>query len=705
MATLEKIRSKGVLLLVIVGLALLAFIIGDFLNSGATYFNRSHENVAEIAGESIHITEYQAAIDQMMDVYKIETGQSELNEELTTQIRTSVWETMVNERILKAECEKIGLTVTAEELSDRIIGNNIHPIISQRRAFYDQNGRFSKQILLQFLNSLDTEAENREMETQIQQAKNYWLFWENTLRNSLLQEKYTALLSKSVTANSLDAKKSYDGRKTVVDVAYVMQPYYALPDSVVSVSNSEIKSLYAKKKEQYKQEPNRNLSYIAFDIVPSTADFESVEAWINKLKPEFETTNDIANVVNSNSDIPYDGRNFSETTVPAQYKEFAFSGKKGDVTAVMFENNTYSMARIMETGLMVSDSVKLRHIYLAENNQARVDSILAAIKKGADFAALARTYSVVEQTAANGGEIGWLPELGLNQEIAEPAFSKAAKETFTVAQGNGIQIFQIMEKSKATPKVKLAILSREVTPSSQTYSSLYNAAKQFIVENNTLSKFENAAKEQGLTITPSLALNKNTEKIGNLAQSRQIVRWAFNDKMDEGDVSDVFECGSCFVVAAIKEVNDGEYRSIENVAGELKAELIKDKKAGIMIKNMQDVLAQNNSLEAVAQAVKTDIQNAENLTFTTYRLGAAGMEPYVIGLAPALEVGKISAPVKGTNGVFVVLTSNKHEVEDTYDETSEIMQLNMRSSYSLPYMAIELLREKSDVEDNRSVFY
>ncbi len=386
MAVLDKIRSKGVLLVGAVGIALLAFIVGDFLNSGSSYFNKSQETVAEILGEDINIKDYTAAIEQMTEVYKIEFGKTELDEELTSQIRTSVWESMVSEKLLNAEASKLGLAVSADELSDRLIGNNIHQMILQRRAFAGENGQFSRPQLIQFLNSLEEPAENAEMQQQIEKLKSYWKFWENTVKNSILQEKYTALLTKSVTANSLDAKMSFQDRKVSVDVAYVMQPYFAIPDADVKVSNGDIKDLYNKKKEQFKQEANCTIDYVAFDVKPLKEDYEEGQKWMNGLSAEFTTTTDVVALVNSNSDVMYDGRNYSVKTIPATLKEFAFTGKTGDIMGPVFVNDTYTMARIMQAGIMQSDSVKLRHIFLTATDAPKADSIVAVLNKGANFA-------------------------------------------------------------------------------------------------------------------------------------------------------------------------------------------------------------------------------------------------------------------------------------------------------------------------------
>ena len=704
MAVLEKIRSKGVLLIGAVGLALLAFIVGDFLNSGSSYFNKSKETVAKIVGEDINIKDYTASIDQMTEVYKIETGKSELNEEMMTQLRTSVCESMVNEKILNAEAKKLGLAVSKEELSDRCIGNNIHPLIQQRRTFAGENGQFSRPLLVQFLNSLEQAPANEEMKQQLAKAKSYWMFWEKTVKNSILQEKYTALISKAVVANSLDAKMSYQDRKTSVDVAYVVQPYYTVSDSAVSVSKSEIKDRYNKQKEQYKQDANCSVNYVAFEIKPLKEDYKEAEAWINKLSAEFKTTDDVVGLVNSNSDVMYNGQNYSLATVPANLKAFAFSGKTGDIVGPMFANETYTIARIMQSGIMQSDSVKLRHIFLVEKDAAKADSLVAAIRAGGDFAAMAKQYSAVKQTAANGGEIGWIQEgvPGMDKEMSAAAFSKATNEVFTLKNPQGVQIMQVMEKTPARSKVKLAILERKVVASSKSQSRIYNDAKQFAVD-LTADKFDAKAKEKGYIVHPANEFLKVSDKISDIAQSRKVVQWAF--KGDKGDVSDVFECGSTLVVATITDVNEKGYRSIEKLNEQLKAEIIKDKKAELMIKNLTAQLAKTPTLEGLAGSMGDSLKVATGVNFAAYQFGLAGMEPAVIGKSSVIALNKVSAPIKGNAGVFVIRTSNKQVNPQPFNAQMEKMQLNGRMSYALPYMIIQDLKDKADIVDNRINFF
>ena len=586
MAILGKIRSKGVMLMLIVGLALFAFIIGDALTQGSTYFNKSREVVGEIAGEKINISEFQASIDQLTDVYKIETGQSNFDEEMTAQIRASVWESMVNEKILFAEAKKLGLSVGKEELSDRLIGNNIHPLVMQRRAFAGENGQFSRSALLNFLNSLETTPENDDMRQQIEQAKAYWKFWENNVKLSILQEKYNALMAKTVTANSLDAKSEYAAAKRIVDVNYVVQPYFTVPDADVKVSQSEIKDRYNKMKEQFKMEANRSIKYVVFQVKASPEDYKKAQTEMNTLSAEFTTTADVAGFVNKNSEVRYDGKPYSEATVPANLKAFAFGSPAGSVYGPVFENEAYTMARVVETGIVEADSVKLRHIFLAKSDESKTDSLIAAISSGANFAELAAKYSAVKQTAANGGEIGWIVDgiQGLDKEIITKSFASAINGVFTSKNEQGTQIFQVTEKTAPKRKVKLAVFQINVSPSNVTVSKIYNDAKQFAAELSG-DEFDKKAKEKNVIVRTANDLLSSTEKVADLAQSRQVVRWAFENK--KGEVSDVYDCDNNFVVATVTEVNEKGYRSIEKVTDQLKALVMQDKKAEKLIEKLK----------------------------------------------------------------------------------------------------------------------
>ncbi len=690
--------------MVVVGFALFAFIIGDALTQGSTYFNKSREVVAEIDGEEVNINDFQASIDQMIEVYKIETGQTELTDDINSQLRTSVWESLLNEQLLYAEAEKLGLAVGVDELSDRLIGNNIHPLIAQRRTFAGENGQFSRPALVQFLNSLETTPENEDMRNQIEQAKKYWKFWEKNVKMTLLQEKYNALMSKVVTANSLDAKSEYEAAKRSVDVNYVVQPYFAIPDKDVEVSKSEIKDRYNQQKNLYKQEAARSLKFVVFAVKPSPEDYKKAEVAMNTLSPEFRTTTDVAGFVNQNSEVRYTGKPYSEVTVPANLKDFAFGNPAGAIMELVFVNDTYTMARVMETGILQSDSARLRHIYLAKTDEGKTDSIVAAINAGGDFAALAAKYSAVKQTAANGGEIGWIMEdvTGLDKEIITKSFASATNGIFTIKSDQGTQIFQVTEKTAPKRKVKLAIFEIKVATSNMTVSKIYNEAKQFAAELKG-SDFDNRAKEKGVTVRTTNELPTTAEKVAELPQSRQIVRWAFENEKEA--VSDVYDCDNQFVVATVTDVLEKGFRPVEKVSEQIKAELIREKKATLIIEKLNAQIAKTPSIEGIAAAIGSEVKSAPAVNFAAYQFGVAGFEPAVVGKVSVLPVNKISAPIKGNAGVYVVLPTNPQVSNAPFDAKMQVMMLNSRLSYSLPYTIIQDIRDKADIVDNRINFF
>ena len=665
MASLQRIRNHGALLIAIVGLAMLAFILGDFLNSGSSFFNRSRENVGVIEGQKIHYTEYEAAKDQLTEVYKIESGRSDFDEDTYAQIRNQVWNMMMMDYTLRAQAKEIGMDVTVDELSELCIGENPHQILRSRRAFMDENGQFNRDAVKNLIAAINDGSEEAAQNANLQQAKVYWLYWEKAVRISYMQEKYTALLQHLLKANSLDAEFAFDSRQKGVSAEYAMQPYYTVADSLVKVSEGDIKKLYNQKKEQFKQTPNRAIKYVAFNIVPSEDDFKAAETLMNNLQEEFKTTEDIALVVNTNSDIMYDGRDYSEESVPAQFKEFAFAkdAKAGDCTEILFENNTYAMARIMKAGYSLPDSVELK----------------AIVEGGEDQ------------------ELGWFKADQLPKNIAEPALNGKRGDKFTVAQGMGEQTYEIMEIGKPTPKVKLAILAREVTPSSKTYSIIYNNAKQFIVTNNNAEAMEKAAQEAGMAVIPQYNLTATTDKVGQLKGSRTIVRWAFDAK--EGAVSDVFECGDQFIVAALTEVNDGEYRSLDAVRAELTFEATNNAKAAYIKKQLKGA----ETLEAAAQIMNQPVQHIERVSLADSRFGNAGMEPAVIGKTIALGENALSEPIQGNMAVFVVKTGAANNAADELNTEVEKAQLESRYAY-LPYQAIQLVEDKAEVTDNRANF-
>ena len=711
MATLEKIRSKAGLLVLVVGLALFAFIIGDFLNSGSTYFRQSQERIAEIDGEVIKIQDYQARVDEMTEIYKMQSGSASLPEEYMTQIRQSVFDGMVQEIVLDEATQKLGMVVGPEELFDMVQGENISPLIQQMQMFVNpQTGAFDKSALLTFLKQIDVDniaTYPAEQQAQLQQAQRFWMFWEKNIKRQRLESKYTTLLSKAIAANALDAKAAFDESVENSDIVYAMQSYATIPDSTIAVSDSEIKQLYEQRKESYKQKASKIIDYIAVDIRPSKEDYDKVQADIESVKSELETTDRVADLVNENSEVPYVDAFFTENALDAEMKQFATTAEVGAIYGPVFDNDKYRLFKLIDK-TNAPDSVKGSHIMLAGKGEAETkalaDSLLTVLKGGASFEELAKQFSA-DQAAENGGELGWFTEAtalrGVNAEFKDAVFGTPLNQIAVVKSMYGTHLVKVTEKTANVAKYKVADIDMTVSPSSKTYSNIYNELNQFISNNHSLEKLTANAKEAGYNLVSDATVTKDDQLLGSVQNSRQVIRWAFQN--DKGAISEIFECNDKFVVAAMKGSLDEGYRPVELVAAPLKAELIAQKKG----EQIAAALAAKNltSVEAYAEAMGAKVDSVKFVNFATRRISGIGIEPNLNAAVAMAQVDQVSAPVKGNNGVYVFKVYARNKDAKTYDEAEQVRTLDATNAYRVGFQAIQSLINKAEVEDNRIRFY
>lgn len=711
MATLEKIRNKAGLLVLVVGLALFAFIIGDFLNSGSTYFRQSQERIAEIDGEVVNIQDYQARVDEMTEMYKMQSGSASLPEEYMNQIRQQVFDGMVQEVVLNEATSSLGMGVSPEELFDMVQGENISPLIQQMQMFNNpQTGAFDKAALLNFLKQIDPDniaTYPAEQQAQLLQAQSFWLFWEKNIKRQRLEQKYTSLLAKAISANKLDAKDAFDASAESSDLVYAMQSYSTIPDSTIEVSKAEIEKLYNQRKELYKQKEAKVINYIAVDIRPSKDDYDKAQADIESLKEELTTTDRVADVVNENSEVPYVDAFFTEKALDPEMKQFATSAEVGAVYGPVFENDKYRMFKLVDKTL-APDSVKVSHIMLAGKGEAETkalaDSLMGVLKGGANFAEIAKKFSA-DQAAENGGELGWFTEVtalrGVNEDFKKAVFSTPVNDVVIVKSLYGTHLVKVTERTKNVTKYKIADIDMTVSPSSRTYSDIYNELNKFVSKNNSMEKISENAKEAGYNLTSGAQVTANDQLLGSIQSSRPVIRWAFQN--DKGSISEIFECGDKFVVAAVEGTIAEGYRPVDMVAPALKAELAAKKKGDRIA---QELAAKNlTSVEAYAEAMGANVDSVKFVNFATRRISGVGIEPNLNAMVSMAQVDQVSAPVKGNNGVYVFKVYSREKDAKQYDEASEVNALNASNAYRVGFQAITSLVNHADVEDNRIRFY
>lgn len=713
MATLQKIRNQAVLLVIVVGVALFAFIIGDFLTSGSTFLRQSQENIAQIDGSSLNYKEYDARIFEMEEVYKMQTGQSNLQADLTHQIRESVFETIVRERLLDGQAEKIGLSVTAKELFDMVNGQNVHYMVQQMPFFQNpETQRFDRNIMMNFLRTIqqdDLSMYAAQAQEQIRQMKNYWLFWENNLKYVRLDDKIANIITKAVSANSLDAKDEFESALRSVDFEYAYKPYNEVPDSLFKVSVKELSRRYEEQKERFVQEPYRSASFVVVDILPNAEDHEAVKTRIEQLASEFNTTDNVAALVNAESDMPYVDCYIANTQFSGQLSEFVQEAKPGDLKGPYFEDNAWIMLRMIDQTRQ-ADSVKVRQIFISNNHSRKAaeqltDSLLNVLRAGADFAILAGQYSQ-DQTANDGGEMGWFREIdaysGIGAEFAEACFKANKNQLFSVRSKYGWHIVQVQDKTKAVDKSKLAQLYLSVNPSSKTYSAEYNKFNRLLAANPDAKTFLAAAADAGYQVSNAPVIKSSDNSIAHVSDMRQAVRFVYNNKL--GAVSNVLENSQDqFVVVAITGVHDNKYLSLDQVRDELYREIINEKKAAAIKANVR--IEENTAIEELAEVNDMQTNRANLVNFSMRRITGIGEEPALLAAVTTSSKGVLSTPVAGKNGVYVFRVLSQLEPETPFDVTAEISNLNMNNNYRLTYQSYEALRSAKEVKDSRIRFY
>ncbi|MDX9882359.1 MAG: SurA N-terminal domain-containing protein [Prolixibacteraceae bacterium] len=705
MATLQKIRNRaGILVAIIIGLALVAFILGDMLQTGSTLMRPSQLEVAEINGESVQYPDFQRKIEELSEVYKMNMGVSQLDENAWNQVREQVWQTVLRELVMTEVYEEIGVDVSSEELFDLIQGANPHPIVQQ--IFRNPNtGAFDKDFAVSFLKSLQTNASP--------QQKMYWLYVENQIKTEKIQEKYSNLISKGLYVTSAEATKSMDEKNKKVNFQYIPLTYSSIADSAVSVSEKELKAYYQAHQDEYKQDKSRRVEYITFEVKASEADDAEAKKWIEDIQPEFARAQDNAQFVNVNSDSRFDGLFLKQEQLSAELGSFAFNGNVGDVFGPYKESESYKLAKIDEFS-MLPDSVIASHILIRPESvggttaaQQLADSLKNLLDNGANFAELARKYSEDPGSAAKGGDLGWFGRNMMVKPFEDAAFSGELNKVYLANTQFGIHLVKPTKKGKETKHARLAIVERKVTPGTQTYQQYYTQASKFASENQDYESFKKAVIAQQLD-KKTASMGENDRDVPGLETSRGLIRAAYQaevgDILVNNEGSTIFEFGNKFVIAALVNAIEEGVAPFDEVKLRVDLAVRKEKKADMLIAKAKEATASGSNFEAIAQKLGSPVKDAANITFTSYSIPEMGLEPAVIGTVASLPENKVSAPVKGISGVYLLKVISVSEGTDK-DVPGEQIRLAQSLGYRVNYQAFEIHRKATEVEDKRSKFY
>lgn len=700
MATLEKIRNRaGVLVAVVIGLALIAFILGDMLNSGSVFFSSKKMEVANIDGNSISIQEFQREVDELTEITKYSSQRSALDEQTRLRIREQTWQQMVRKYVLDDQYDELGIQISSEEVWDMVQGKNIHPIIQQLFT-NPETGQLNTMAVIRFLKSYEDDPSG--------QSKQYWLFLEEQMVNQRKFTKYTNLIKKGLFATTLEANAELTKNNKRVDFDFVTQNYASIADTVVTVSDSDIKSYYAENEDRFQQSASRDIEYVAFEVTPSEEDKEATQEWIEGIRNEFEETTAPKEFVNINSDLPYDNTYYAPEDVEENLKDFVADAQEGEVFGPYFENEVYKLAKIADIAYL-PDSVKARHILLqpmrnqsAQQLMTLADSLKGALEKGANFAEMASEYSADQASAKDGGNLGWFRYNEMVSPFGDSTF-KARTGEFTLVNTNyGIHVVQVQQKSAAKRKYQIAVLGRELSPSSQTYQETFNQASSFASNSLTYEEFNENLKDAPVSKRIARNVQEEAKEIQGLGEARSLIRKAY--ETDEGKLimenkNSIFEIGDRFVIGFVKNVREEGTAPLEQVKSQIVVQLRKEKKGEMLAEQMQ-----GSDLNAIAQSTGRQVQQATGVSFGTFSIPGLGTEPKVVGAVTALGENQMTAPVIGNNGVTVAKVTT---VAEQNTGNAEMVRQRQQSLFEnrASFSAFNALRETADIEDNRAKFF
>ena len=712
MATLQKIRSKGPLLVIVIGLALFAFIAGDAWK--VLQPHQGKQDVGEVNGEVLSAQDYQKMVDELSEVIKLTNGLNSLTEDQLNNVKDQVWQSYVNNKLIAEQAEKLGLKVTDAEIQS-IIDQGTHPLLMQTPFRNPQTGMFDKDMLKKFLvdyANLNASQMPAQYVEYYQKMGAFWQFVEKTLAQSTLAEKYQNLVTKSLISNPVAAEDAFNSRTEQSDLLLAGVPYSSINDSTVQVSDSEIKDRYNEKKEQFKQlVETRDIRYIDVKVVPSDADRKAVEKEVTEYSNQLaSTTADFGTFVRSTgSSVNYSDVPVNKSVFPADVASRLDSTNVNEVYGPYYNQTDDSFNAFKLLAKVSSpDSIQFRQIQVyadtEEKTKTLADSIYNALKDGADFAAVAKIYG---QT----GEATWVnaqswegSELDAdNSKFINTLLNQPVNELANLNMGQANLILQVMNKKSMQTKYKVAVVKREVEFSKETYNAAYNKFSQFVAQNTTIDSMVKNAEESGYTLMPRTDLSSAEHYVGGVRSTREALKWIFAAK--PGEVSPLYECGENdhLMVVALDKIHEAGYRDINSVAEMLRAEIRRDKKAEKIMEEMKKY----NSIAQVKGMKDAVSDSVKHVTFSApaYISVTRSSEPVIGAVAAKTAANKVSAPIKGNGGVYMIQVYAKEKGSEKFDAKQEETTLTNMAVRIAGNQLINDLYQKAKVADQRYLFF
>ena len=695
MAVLEKIRVKmGAFITALIAIALLSFVIDPSTLQSAMSMFSSKYDVGEINGEGITYQEYQQKVDYFTKIYQISSGTTSSDEQTQEAINNSAWQNEITNRVLVPAIKGAGVTLGEEELYDLTQGANISPVLMSEASFVGEDGQFSKQRVVDFVQAIGQDASG--------QLAMYWNFLEDNIVKDQLFTKYMSMLEKSMYMSPVELNRAIANNNTTYNVDFVVKPFGFAADSTISVSKQEVSAYYEKNKESFKQVESRDLEYVVFEVVPSEADLDAARADFEKAYNEFTVAENVKNFLARNSDAPFNPYFYKAgdlKSIAVELEDFAANAKVGESLAPFQQENTFIAAKVVDIK-QLPDSVFVKHILLQGENEAKADSLMAVAAK-ANFAELAAAHSADRNpNVAEAGDLGWMTQQYMIPGM-ESVLEAKKGEILKMKTQYGTHIVKVTDVTKAMKKMQVAIMVKEAVASKATYSDFYAKANEIASKSEgNIEKFNAAAKEMNAPVFPAVRVLPGAKTLANYQHTREISRWANESKV--GDVSPIITVDNkYFFVVALTAIHPEGYASLNEVYTDIQNYLMVEKKGQKVAEQTKVEIAGATTIEEVAEKLNTTVSNQSGVAFAS--LTSQQLDPKFIGAVAGAAENTLVGPVVGEIGVYYFVVKGK-EVGAFYTE-DDAKARNAQLFNSISRVVPAIISEGAEITDARYRFF
>ena len=701
MAILSKIRERTFVLILVIAMALFAFVIGDAFKSGGSI---KGDVVGEVNGESISRNDF----SQELETYRARVGRN-VSE---TQAMNAVWDALVSDQVYKEQLDKAGIVVGENDVWQTIISN---PSLQNNPTFQNEAGLFDEEIVKEFIANMQEDAAGAPEGSA---EKNRWLNWladEDNIRKNIVRSSYNSLVSAGLGASLEEGKRDYLNNNVSYTSEFVYIPYTSIADSLITITNSDYKNYIKDHSKEFQVEKSRDIKYIKFDIVASEDDKKEMKTRLSEYISDMKSSADVVTFINDlESDLPINNNFVYKSNLPKNISEEVLSANIGDVVGPYEENGHFKLSKVIDIKKM-PDSVNASHIlipYLGLRSagpditqtefeaKKTADSILAVVKRNkSKFKNLAKEFSADKSNSDNGGKLDWFSYTRMVPEFRDYSFLNKKGDIGIVKSPFGFHIVKIEDQKNFSNAVKLATFSKEIVASDVTEAKFYQDAETFASEISKGGSFDDLAKENEYKILYGKRLAELAEIVPGLTgNQRQIIRWSFENNIDVNDIKR-FDIDNGYVVAMLTKKTDKGTAKPSDVAGQIKQIILKNKKVAMITNKMN-----GETLKKIAADNRVVVKNSPNVTLVNPMILGVGREVAVIGAMSTAEEGKVIKGIEGVLGVFAIkVVSKEIPAElDNYGTFRNKLSANAKSKINKMYTA---LKEVSDIEDNRAVIY